>query len=541
MRGTILFLSAVLLSATCVHAQTHFQRAFGPLVTSNAFDVRYAVRHASGSWTMRASQPNPSTVLRMNADGTDTWIRKLSSPGFSTNSGIINIGAGPANSAVVVRLDTVEQLGSGQSRRSVDLVRLLEDGSLGWAWQYTYDVPEVLFVPSGGHALAMAADGGFFLDSGEPSRPLIMRFAADGTPIWIRELIADFPIGELKDMVATDDGGCVLLANGSEEFPQPERIILAKIGADGSLLWDRNYDPAAAERRFLPHSLIERMDGHLLVSAIAYGAGEPSAGVLLDLEPDGAIQWVRLYRFGEQGSLTTYSAVERSDGHIWMDFQQGGYGFTHLGSTGEVLATERFTYGIMGNTTSVVAWEEILMHEDHLGVVGGYFQDQSWTNEDPRTEWLWSLDAMDPAFCGSESVVITSYPIATTDVVEGTGLSLIDASVTGHAVAVDLETPALPEHIQACGIILDVEGPSPPQTLRIRPSVAEVGTLIVVETEGAVHTDFVDLTGRIGTEIRLAPSGTGVLSTADLWPGTWLLRSWNAQGDLIGTARIQLF
>jgi len=140
-----------------------------------------------------------------------------------------------------------------------------------------------------------------------------------------------------------------------------------------------------------------------------------------------------------------------------------------------------------------------------------------------------------------ESVVITSYPIATTDVVEGTGLSLIDASVTGHAVAVDLETPALPEHIQACGIILDVEGPSPPQTLRIRPSVAEVGTLIVMETEGTVRADFVDLTGRIVTEIRLAPSGTGVLSTADLWPGTWLLRSWNAQGDLIGTARIQLF
>lgn len=532
-------MALAILATLCgtTKAQDHFQRAFGPLLPSGEFQVSGAIRHANGAWSMRASEPGSSSVLRIGPDGNDLWLRQLASTQFSTFGGISNLADAPANGVLVVRIDSIQALGQDLSERSFDVIKLTSSGAVEWAWQHTFTVPAQLLVPSDDHAIATAPDGSFYLDGGEPARPLLFRFTANGQLSWVKELVASHPIGHVRSLATDAAGSCILLADGSAAFGDQDRVVLMKIAPTGTVQWSFIMQPFATGRSFLPSKAIARATGHTLVSAEEYGNGTSTYGVLIDVDQTGALAWARRYAFdGDQG-LTTYTADERNDGHLWLDFQEGGYGLAHLTPDGEVVLAERFTYQVSGNSIGVVEWQRKLIRDDHLGLVGDYFIDQSWTSDDPSCDWLWDLDAMDPELCGTDPVTITSTPLSPQDLIIANGPTVQAATLNSQAIIVtSTAAPAAP-NTSACAIILFAPAPEATDALRIAPTVLSPGEPVRLDAAGAGLARILDASGRLVIAMPMM-GGTATLPTDACVPGLHIVQVVNTAGRPLGTARL---
>lgn len=518
-------------------AQDHFQRAFGPLLPSGEFQVAGAVRHGNGAWTMRASDPDVSSVLRIGPDGNDLWLRQLASTQFSTFGGISNLADAPANGVLVIRTDSLQVVDQDLSERSFDVIKLNSAGAVEWAWQHTFIVPQELFVPSDDHAIAAAPDGSFYVDGGEPARPLLFRFTANGQLSWVKELVATHPIGHVRSLATDAAGSCILLADGSTAFGDQDRVVLMKIAPTGTVQWSFIMQPFATGRSFLPAKAIARANGHTLISGSEYGNGTASFGMLIDLDMTGTLAWARHYAFNGDQSLNTYTADERSDGHLWLDFQEGGYGLSHLTAEGEVLEAERFTYQVSGNSVGVVEWQRKLVHQDHLGLVGDYFIDQAWTFDDPSCDWLWDLDAMDPDLCGTDPVTITSTPLSPQDIIIANGPTVQAATLSSQAIIVtSISAPAAP-NTSACAIILSVQGSEATDALRIMPTVLSRGGSVRVNAAGTGLARLLDAMGRVVIEVPVQ-GGAATLPTDACAPGLHIVQVVNTTGRPVGSTRL---
>jgi hypothetical protein len=98
--------------------------------------------------------------------------------------------------------------------------------------------------------LSLDADttGNIFLSGGTGyydsfSDPLVMKLNACGEKEWCLDFSTPQHFDYAHSIVATDDGGCaVILRYTGVSPPQTGRICLAKIDADGNLLWEKCYN-----------------------------------------------------------------------------------------------------------------------------------------------------------------------------------------------------------------------------------------------------------------------------------------------------------
>lgn len=531
-----------ILAGLCQHvcAQEYFQRAFGQPQVSDVFGSSGAIRHTNGDWSMRGGAAIVNPVLRIGPDGNDLWTRHLSSAQFSTIGGIISFADAPANSVLVVRIDSIRVIGADLSERSFDVIKLTSAGNVEWAWQHTFTVPGQLSSPGDGHPIASAPDGHFYVYGGEPARPLLFRFTPSGQLSWVKELVATHPIGHVSSLTTDAAGSCILLADGSASFGDVDQVVVMKIAPTGTVQWSSTMQPSTPGRSFLPKKAIARGNGHTLVSGEEYGNFTFNHGVLIDVDMNGAFQWARYYDFNDGEGLTTYTADERSDGHLWLDFQKGGYGLVHLTPTGEVVDAQRFTYQILGNSLGVVAWDRKLIHSDHLGLVGNYFIDQPGTWNDPRCNWLWDLDAMAPDLCGTDAVTVTSTELTQQEIVITPGPSMQNATVSSQAITVTANSAAPAPNVPACAVILAVPQLEGTVTINVHPSLVYVGEQVRIQGAPHGHARILDATGRLLATIPMNGDDAALLPTDACAPGLHLLHFTDATGRMVAATRIMV-
>lgn len=530
-------MAAALLSGS--RAQNFFQRSFGPLTDTGAFNVVDAVRHANGSWAMRTNVPGDRTILGLEPDGTNDWITRLSSPQFNANGEAQVIASGPGNGSIVVLSDTMQSISANVSRRHFDLIGLGSAGNLLWSTRHYFDIPAAIYLPNYFHDVASTPTGGLYMDGGEPELPTIFKFSSSGVTEWGRSINGPSPVGNISDMIPDGNGGCYFLANGQRIYDDSSRFVIGRMTANGTLAWCKTAKPELSGREIAPRNLILRANGHLLVLGVEYGAGEAWRGILLEMEADGDPVWMKKYAYVGGETMDLYSVRERSDGRLWMDFQTQGYGFILLDDDGAVDHADRFILQVNGGGIGVVAWGQTLMHDDELGVVGAYFIDYPG-QPDPRTEWLWNLDAMAPDFCGADTVTVEAFDTELDDLVYASGFSVSVCNVGDVALTVQTSTVDLPPSLSSCSIILGTPEAEVPAALWIAPTLLSAGVPVTVRADGLSTVHVFDLTGRMIVSAKGLGHDQLHIRTSGWSSGIHMLRACDERGGILGVGRVMV-
>ena len=534
-RTTSFILAAALLSGS--RGQNFFQRSFGPLTDTGAFNVVDAVRHANGSWAMRTNVPGNRTILGLEPDGTNDWITRLSSPQFNANGEAQVIASGPGNGSIVVLGDTMVSISANISRRHFDLIGLGSAGNLLWSRRHYFDIPAAIYFPNYFHDVASTPTGGLYVEGGEPELPAIFKFSSSGVTEWGRSISGPGPVGNISDMIPDGNGGCYFLADGQRIYDDSSRFVIGRLNANGALAWCKSAKPAQSGRVIDPKNVILRANGHLLLLGLEYGAGEAWRGVLLELETDGDPVWMRKYAYMGGETMDLYSVRERSDGRLWMDFQSAGYGFILLNADGSVDHAQRFTYQQTGGSVGVVAWSQTLMYNDELGVVGAYFIDHPG-QPDPRTEWLWNLDAMAPDFCGTDTVTVEAFDTELDDLVYASGFSVSVCNVGDVALTVQTSTVDLPPSLSSCSIILGTPEAEVPSASWIGPTLLSAGKPVTVRANGLSTVQVFDLTGRTVASAKALGPDQLYIRTDGWSSGIHMVRACDERGQILGVGRV---
>jgi len=513
-----------------------FQVTFGPQLTNGEYQCgRFDVQQ-DGSISAAGYVDGTSMLLRMNTSGSPASAWRLTATGMGPRL-ITEVSGSTNNSTIVVLRDTITSNGPGSSRRYFSIARVSSSGSALWSTRHYIDVPADLIVPSDRNHLEAAPDGGFFLNTGEPSRPTLMKCGPSGTVLWVRELISTDGAGRFRSLVADADGGCFFLA-GDQPYPDTSTVVVGHFTADGVLDMERVVRPSAQGRYLIPSHLIVRQNGHLLVTCTEVGGGQPGKDILLEMGMDGGMTggWSCAHSSGN--SLNMYRALERSDGHLFVDLQYGGYGFAELDANGAVVRTDRFPYQPMGNALGVVEWQQTMMRDDHLIVAGDYFIDEYDTGNDPSTDLLWDLNAFDPGFCGTDNVDIDVQQLILDDLISASDFTASPASIGSASITVTSSTAALPQVLPFCGLWIGTEETQSNTGPIVRPTLLSEGSPFSVSTPGRSMVEVLDTRGRLMHRANLNDGAITEIATNGWSKGTYCVRTTGQDDAASHTVRI---
>jgi uncharacterized repeat protein (TIGR01451 family) len=126
-------------------------------------------------------------------------------------------------------------------------------------------------------------------------------------------------------IVQTSDLG-YLLVGYSESFPngqdQDFDVYVVKTDVDGTLLWERTYDPGLVE---FGRSLQETSDGgYLIAGEVTFGsASGPFEGLLLKIDPNGELIWQQTYTVDGVNSVRVNDLINTTDdGHLIIGYAE---------------------------------------------------------------------------------------------------------------------------------------------------------------------------------------------------------------------------
>lgn len=222
-------------------------------------------------------------VYLVRADSNGTPIRETRVP-FGAGSPAAAART-PENGTVVVGGTG----GAGPGSADVVLVRLDPDGRQRWSRSYS--------VGSGRETAAAvrpATDGGYLVagttDSPGGGSPglLLLKVGEDGGETWYRSLSLGGSVLVVGDLVATPDGGYLVVGSTGGDRGALLDMLLVKVSSGGTLEWQRTYSfgaETASGRTLAPAS-----DGGWLLLGGAGGAGSHAA-VLVKVDTAGNEQW----------------------------------------------------------------------------------------------------------------------------------------------------------------------------------------------------------------------------------------------------------
>lgn len=198
-----------------------WQRALAP-ARPNAM-LRIARRLRDGGLLAVGHVGTPSIdawIVRLDASGAVTWSRTVGDPDSDER----------AWEAFELATGGFIVAGQASTVPGAWALRLDEAGAVAWQRSFGTSTAPPIY---GGLAMPAAATSAFVIRGGE-----ITHVSDDGTPIWARQLT--FTGGtcgaELRDVVATPDGGCAVagMVDCGETC-----ALLAKLDAAGGLEWSR--------------------------------------------------------------------------------------------------------------------------------------------------------------------------------------------------------------------------------------------------------------------------------------------------------------
>ncbi|MDD5088497.1 MAG: choice-of-anchor J domain-containing protein [bacterium] len=168
------------------------------------------------------------------------------------------------------------------------------------------------------YAVAQTTDGGYVLGgySDPPSgrdEIWIVKVNADGDSAWSRAFAAGSGQGACHSILATDDGGCALVAEREmwENGQYTYDFWLIRLSANGDSLWSSTIGGDPEE---YPYSLQRTNDGGFIIAGATYavdGSGNWDM-LLVKVSASGDSVWSR--RFGGPNMEFAYSVQQTEDG-----------------------------------------------------------------------------------------------------------------------------------------------------------------------------------------------------------------------------------
>ncbi|MEN6341223.1 MAG: hypothetical protein ABFC89_01550 [Methanospirillum sp.] len=202
---------------------------------------------------------------------------------------------------------------AGPTGEDVALARLGPDGRRLWSRSYAIGNGRDV-----GYAVRPATDGGYFVagtaesPSGGAPDLLLMKVGEDGGEVWHRAL----PLGAetlfVRDLLATPDGGYLVVGSTDANHAGSLDILLVKVSSGGNREWQRTY-ASGAETAF-GYAIQPSPDGGWLLLGGVEGAAPSHAAVLVKVDTAGNEQWRKRLTVGG-ASTWGYALAPAGDGY----------------------------------------------------------------------------------------------------------------------------------------------------------------------------------------------------------------------------------
>lgn len=256
----------------------------------------------SGTTTSFGTGGEDAYLIKINGDGEVIWEKyyggwyseRIEAAYEDNNGDIISVG-----------------IASGSGGVGTDLFLLKTDDDGNEIWQRTFGGAEY----DAGNVVVPAQDGGYVvagqtMSNGEPNGDYyILKVDSDGNKIWDKTY-GGIGIEEAKDIIATSDGGYLVLGDAETNSAGGDDGWLMKLDGDGDLVWDKMF---GGDKKEAFKNVSETNDGGLLLigHTRSFGLVNPDMWVI-HTDNEGNVIWER--KFGQGGHEHGYDVKQTPDG-----------------------------------------------------------------------------------------------------------------------------------------------------------------------------------------------------------------------------------
>ena len=213
---------------------------------------------------------------------------------------------------------------------------------------------------------------------------LVMKLDANGELLWAK-MLEGWGSEKGFGIVETTDGGIALTGSSTGFSTVGEAdVLVAKVDADGSLLWARTIGGVSAEQCY---RIAEATDGSLLLvgESESFGAGGTDA-LVVKLDLQGELLWFRT--FGGTGDDYARAVAVAPDGSVAV------IGFTNSNRSSSAYDVLVFALDADGD----VLWSETIYAEA---------TSQTWWDIEPTADDGWACIGFTTAFGSGDADILT--------------------------------------------------------------------------------------------------------------------------------------
>ncbi|MUG43739.1 hypothetical protein [Paenibacillus woosongensis] len=253
-----------------------------------------------GSWGYLETM---AYIVKTDSEGSTEWETKIN---YSSNDQARNAIETQDGGYLVA--GTITDY-SGKPYSVIYLVKLDAHGTI--QWENTYD--DSYYYNNPLSLIETADDGyavtGFGATSAGIYSAFVLRTTAEGEQLWYKK----YWFGDdqdLYDLVQTSDGG--FLAVGSltrqsyETGDVQNALLIIKLDPKGNMEWNKQYQDKTAT--FLAHTLIPAKDGGYLIGYRKTSFGK-AANMLAKIDANGSMLWEKAYPSEYSSGIRTYSKL----------------------------------------------------------------------------------------------------------------------------------------------------------------------------------------------------------------------------------------
>jgi hypothetical protein len=294
--------------------------AAGAIVWAKRYDLGYAdaptsVRPVPGGFVVggRTSSSGQAWVMKLDANGGIVWHRRYGYLASSVTTGPpreVRVRPTPDGGYVVAAVD--QRMSNATYRPLLWLAKL--DAAGIETWQYAYG--DLWAIDGTLNALELASDGGYVLAGVDQGEALVAKVGADGALLWARWYGDAF--GGANAVHEVPGVGYVVAGYRGNATTQITDPVLLALDANGALVWQRVYGGAesASAADVAPDA-----DGGFLVTGWARVASSPFL-LAMKVDAAGGIVWQRTYGDGND----TGGWIDRMSDGRWRVAGTGGAG-----------------------------------------------------------------------------------------------------------------------------------------------------------------------------------------------------------------------